>query len=192
MSTLPGPNAALLVVDVQTGVVAEAWERDRVVANVALAVDRARAAGLAVIWVQHEDDELQPGTAAWQWVPELQPLPSEACVAKQFNSAFEGTPLLPLLDQAGVSRLYLAGAASNWCIRATAYGALERVSGHLGLQRTEDALYRGVFRMDVAVVHLLEGRWTEAWRELEDTRAEIAPACPAARQKAICTRFRHR
>lgn len=126
MSTLPGPNAALLVVDVQTGVVAEAWERDRVVANVALAVDRARAAGLAVIWVRHEDDELQPGTAAWQWVPELQPLPSEACVAKQFNSAFEGTPLLPLLDQAGVSRLYLAGAASNWCIRATAYGALER------------------------------------------------------------------
>ncbi len=126
MPTRQGPHAALLVVDVQTGVVAQAWERDRVVANVALAVERARAAGVRVIWVQHEDDELQRGSAAWQWVPELQPLPGEACVAKQFNSAFEGTPLLPLLEQAGVSRLVLAGASSNWCIRATAHGALER------------------------------------------------------------------
>jgi hypothetical protein len=79
-----------------------------------------------VIWVQHEDDELQRGSAAWQWVPELQLQPGEACVDKQFNSAFEGTPLLTLLDQAGVSHLFLAGALSNWCIRATAYGALER------------------------------------------------------------------
>ena len=85
MSTLPGPNAALLVVDVQTGVVAEAWERDRVVANVALAVDRARAAGLAVIWVQHGTTSCSPVWSAWQWVPELQPLPSEACAAKQFT-----------------------------------------------------------------------------------------------------------
>lgn len=126
MPTRPGPHAALLVVDVQTGVVAKAWERDRVVANVALAVDRARAAGVAVIWVQHEDDELPRGSDAWQWAQELRPLPGEACVAKQFNSAFEGTPLLQLLEQAGVSRLFLAGASSNWCIRATAHGALER------------------------------------------------------------------
>ncbi len=34
--------------------------------------------------------------------------------------------MLAWLDQAGVSRLFLAGAATNWCIRATAYGALER------------------------------------------------------------------
>lgn len=126
MTTRAGSKTALLVVDVQTGVIASAWERDRVVANVARAVDRARAAGVPVVWVQHHDDELKRGSAEWQWAPELEPLASESRVDKQHNSSFEETPLLALLDELGVSHIVLAGAATNWCIRATAYGALER------------------------------------------------------------------
>ena len=65
-------------------------------------------------------------TPGWQWVPELQPADGEAQVHKSFNSAFEDTDLLALLDRHAVSRIFLAGAATNWCIRATAYGALDR------------------------------------------------------------------
>jgi nicotinamidase-related amidase len=126
MATRPGSKSALLVVDVQVGVVANAWNRDRVVANVALAVHRAREAGTPIIWVQHDDDELQRDTAPWQWAPELQPAAGELRIHKSFNSAFEGTELLSELDRLGVGRIVLAGAATNWCIRATAYGALER------------------------------------------------------------------
>ena len=126
MATRSGSNCALLVVDVQVGVVAAAWQRDRVVGNVAQVVRRARDAGAPVIWVQHEDEELKHGTPDWQWVPELQPLPGEARVQKHYNSAFEETELLPLLERLDVSRIVLAGAATNWCIRATAYGALDR------------------------------------------------------------------
>lgn len=126
MSTRPGTRSALLVVDVQVGVVARAWERDRIVGNVALAVRRAREAGVPVVWVQHHDDELQRDSPAWQWVPELDPQPGELRIDKRFNSAFEDTPLLAELDRLGVSRIVLAGAATNWCIRATAYAALER------------------------------------------------------------------
>lgn len=126
MATRPGTAAALLIVDVQVDVVAQAWERARIVGNVAGAVRRAREAGVDVIWVQHHDDELQRDSPGWQWVPELQPLPGEARIHKRHNSAFEDTPLLALLDARGVSRLFLAGAATNWCIRATAYGALDR------------------------------------------------------------------
>jgi nicotinamidase-related amidase len=79
-----------------------------------------------VIWVQHHDDELKPDTPEWEWVPELQPLPAEARINKSFNSAFEDTDLLSVLDKQRVSRIFLAGAATNWCIRATAYGALDR------------------------------------------------------------------
>ncbi len=71
MSTREGSAAALLVLDVQVGVVASAWERDRVVACVAQAVGRAREAGVPVVWVQHHDEELMHGSPAWQWVPEL-------------------------------------------------------------------------------------------------------------------------
>lgn len=121
-----GTKAALVVVDTQVGVVATAYQRDAVVSNIADLVQRARSAGVPVIWVQHGDDELVPGQAAWQIVPELAPAPGEGLVAKSFNSAFQQTNLEDLLAQAGASGLVLCGAATNWCIRATAYSALER------------------------------------------------------------------
>ncbi|HET7260582.1 MAG TPA: isochorismatase family protein [Casimicrobiaceae bacterium] len=126
MATRPGTHSVLIVVDVQVGVVAAAWERDRIVGNVALSVRRARESGVPVVWVQHHDGELKPDTPEWQWVPELQPKDGEARVHKSFNSAFEDTDLLAILDGQGVSRIFLAGAATNWCVRATAYGALDR------------------------------------------------------------------
>ncbi|MDP9696314.1 UNVERIFIED_ORG: nicotinamidase-related amidase [Arthrobacter globiformis] len=53
MTTLPDrPNTALVVLDVQKGVVAEAHQRDAVVSNIALLVDRAREAGVPVVWVR--------------------------------------------------------------------------------------------------------------------------------------------
>jgi nicotinamidase-related amidase len=121
-----GGRSALVVVDVQVGVVDGAWEADRVVGNVARAVERARAAGVPVVWVQHQDEELVPDTPAWQWVPELVPAEGEARVHKGYNSSFEKTSLEDELERLGVSHLALAGAATNWCIRATAYAALER------------------------------------------------------------------
>lgn len=122
-----GHRPVLIVVDVQVGVVDGAWEAPRVVANVARAVERARTAGVPVIWVQHADaNELPQGSPQWQWVPELVPLPGEPLIGKQFNSAFEQTTLERELELIGATQLVLAGAATNWCIRATAYGALDR------------------------------------------------------------------
>lgn len=121
-----GNRTVLLVVDVQVGVMQSAWEAAPVIHNVARVVDKARAAAVPVIWVQHGDADLVPGSAAWQWVPELVPAAGELRIDKQFNSAFEQTPLDDALARLGASHLVLAGAASNWCIRATAHGALDR------------------------------------------------------------------
>ncbi len=66
-----GKQGVLVVVDVQVGVMAEAWDADRVVANVALAVERARAADVPVVWVQHAGDDLTPDTPEWQLAPQL-------------------------------------------------------------------------------------------------------------------------
>lgn len=122
-----GDQAALLVVDVQVGVMQEAWDASRVIGQVARTVQRAREEGVPVVWVQHtSEDELPSGSPPWQWVPALQPAPGEALIHKQFNSAFEQTTLNEVLAGLGVSHIVLAGASTNWCIRATAYGALER------------------------------------------------------------------
>lgn len=121
-----GDQAVLLVVDVQVGVMAESSNVPRTVANVARAVERARAQQVPVIWVQHEDDELARDSAAWQWVPELVPAAGEARIHKRYHSSFEHTDLGDALARLGASHIVLAGAMTNWCIRATAYGALER------------------------------------------------------------------
>jgi nicotinamidase-related amidase len=121
-----GNKSVLVIVDVQVGVVAEAHDADRVVSNIALAVDRARQADVPVMWVQHSDDELAYGSDAWQWAPPLVPAEGETRVYKHFNSSFENTDLENHLATTNATHIALAGAASNWCIRATAYGALER------------------------------------------------------------------
>jgi nicotinamidase-related amidase len=121
-----GDKKILLVVDAQAGVVAEAWEASRVVENIGRAVEKARAAGVPVIWVQHADEELVSGSAAWQLAEGLSPAKDEPVVHKQFNSSFEQTTLEETLAALGATHVVLAGAATNWCVRATAYGALDR------------------------------------------------------------------
>jgi len=127
MATIRQGNATvLMVVDVQVGVMKSAWDGGRVIGNVARAVERARAQGVPIVWVQHGDDDLRQGSAEWQWVPELQPREGEPRVYKGFNSAFEDTELERVLGDLGATHIVLAGAATNWCIRATAYGAIDR------------------------------------------------------------------
>ena len=128
MATLENrPNVALVVLDFQTGVVAEAHERDAVVANVARLVAMARAAQVPVVWVQHEDDEhLAHGSAAWQIVGELDPAEAEAHVEKRYADAFDETTLESVLAGLGVGRLVIAGAQTDECIRSTLHGAVVR------------------------------------------------------------------
>jgi nicotinamidase-related amidase len=121
-----GNKGVLLVVDVQVGVLREAWEAPRVIRNVARAVERARAQGVPVFWVQHTSHELPAGSPEWQWVPELAPAAGELLIPKRFNSAFEQTPLEDELARLGATHIALAGASTNFGIRATAYAALDR------------------------------------------------------------------
>lgn len=121
-----GKRSVLVVVDVQVDVVRDAWERSRVIGNVARAVELARAQGAPVLWVQHEADDMPRGSAGWQWVSELVPRDGDVRIFKRFPSSFEDTPLEAELARLGATRIVLAGAQTNWCIRATAYAALER------------------------------------------------------------------
>jgi nicotinamidase-related amidase len=120
------PNTALLVVDMQRGVVAEAYRRDDVIATIAALVEKARDAGAEVVWVQHSGEELPPGSDAWQYVPELARLDSEPLVPKEYSDAFEATDLESVLAGRGIGRFFLAGAQTDECIRSTLHGAITR------------------------------------------------------------------
>lgn len=126
MAKNKGNQAVLIVVDVQVGVMQNLWDTPRIIQNIQTAVEKARAQHIPVIWVQHEEDGLDFNTPDWQIVPELVPAEGETRIYKKFNSSFEQTPLEEALTAQNASHIVLAGAATNWCIRATAYGVLER------------------------------------------------------------------
>ena len=127
MTTLSGrPHTALLVIDVQNGIMASAYERDQVVANVATLVERARSAGIGVVWVQHSSAELPRDSETWQYVPELTRRESEPLVHKEYGDSFEDTDLESVLAARGIGRLVVAGAQTDECIRSTLHGAITR------------------------------------------------------------------
>jgi len=128
MTTLTDrPHTALLVIDVQNGVVTGAIRRDEVVANINSLVARARAEGVPVVWIQHSDeDELTEGSEAWEYVPELVRDDKEPLVHKRYGDSFEATELESVLAERGVGRLVVAGAQTDACIRSTLHGAITR------------------------------------------------------------------
>jgi nicotinamidase-related amidase len=127
MTTLGNrPDTALLVIDVQNGVVAGNYRRDAVVANIGSLVEKARREDVPVIWVQHSDEGLERESADWQIVPELNPDGSEPLVEKHYGDSFEDTTLENVLARLGVGRLVVVGAQTDACIRSTLHGAFAR------------------------------------------------------------------
>ncbi len=157
MSTLADrPHTALVVIDVQNGVVAEAHDRDAVVGRIAGLVGRARSEGTPVVWVQHADDNLVRGTEPWEYVPELPRLASEPLVHKGFGDSFEDTDLEQVLASAGVGRLVVAGAQTDACIRSTIHGAFTRgydVTLVSDAHTTEDSTTYGAPPPEAIIAH---------------------------------------
>lgn len=120
------PNTALMVIDVQNGVVTGVHQRDEVVANIARLVEKARDEGVPIVWVQHSDEQLKKGSEAWEYVPELKRQETEPLVHKTFADSFEDTDLEEVLAGAGIGRLVVAGAQTDECIRSTIHGAFVR------------------------------------------------------------------
>jgi nicotinamidase-related amidase len=127
MTSLPDRSgSALLIIDVQRDVVANAHDRDGVIANINRLLQQARDTATPVIWVQHSDDGLPEGSDGWRYVDELKRDESEPLVHKHFGDSFEETELEDLLAEREVGRVVVTGAQTDACIRSTLHGALVR------------------------------------------------------------------
>lgn len=126
MSTLSRGGSALLVIDVQVGVVAEAHKRNETVAAISVSIAKARAAGIPVIWVQHSDSELVLESPEWEIVEELTPEAGERMIRKTYRSSFESTELEQVLTELSADHLFICGAETNNCVRHTSHSAFER------------------------------------------------------------------
>ncbi|MGE9808597.1 MULTISPECIES: isochorismatase family protein [unclassified Janibacter] len=127
MTTLENrPNTALLIIDMQRGVIDGHPTRDETVAKVEGLVDKARALDVPVVWVQHSSDHLAKGSESWEYAPELTATENEPVVHKLYGDAFEATDLEAVLADRGVGRVVVAGAQTDACVRSTLHGAFVR------------------------------------------------------------------
>ncbi|MBO3093582.1 isochorismatase family protein [Cellulomonas dongxiuzhuiae] len=127
MTTLENRDrSALLVIDVQTGVLVGAHDRDGVLGRIGVLLERARGDGTEVVWVQHSSDQLPVESEPWQIVSELTVRDGEPVVHKRYGDAFEATDLEDVLAARGIGRLVVAGAQTDACVRSTLHGALTR------------------------------------------------------------------
>lgn len=116
-------TSALLVIDMQQGNTSGAWQRDEVIGRIRSLIDRAKRAGVPVLWIQHESGPFTPGSDAWQIVDELRPDDADTVIGKEYLDAFVETTLRQELDELGVGHLVLCGAATDACVRSTSQRA---------------------------------------------------------------------
>ncbi|MFE1185176.1 isochorismatase family protein [[Kitasatospora] papulosa] len=129
-ATVLDPRTALVVVDLQKGIVAlpTAHPAEDVVANSAALADAFRAKGLPVLLVRvtggapgRTEGAARSGEPAADWadiVPELGPRDGDVVVTKRQWGAFHGTPLDLELRRRGITQVVLTGIGVESTARA--------------------------------------------------------------------------
>lgn len=128
---MDGKNTALVVIDVQRGILdfpglARKKEidqaLDQTVLRIGALIERARAARVPVVYVQHDGGpghRLEPNTAGWPIRTEIAPLPGEPLIRKRACDAFFETRLREELAACNVRQLVIAGCMTQYCIDTT-------------------------------------------------------------------------
>lgn len=122
-------SAAVVIIDVQEALVAGAFQRAALIANLNGLIRRARAAGVPVIFVQHHHatfEPMKPGSAGWALHAGLDRRDDDPVIGKQASDAFYGTALESELRALGVGEVIIAGMQTEYCVDSTCRAALSR------------------------------------------------------------------
>lgn len=129
-------RTALVVMDVQRALFEpepRPHEADAVLARIRSLARQARAAGVPVVWLQHEraHHALAHGGDGWALPAAVQAAPGDHFVRKTTPDAFSRTGLADWLAARGIAHLVVCGYASEYCIDTS----IRRAAG-LGLAVT--------------------------------------------------------
>jgi nicotinamidase-related amidase len=118
-------STALLLVDAQVNMFAPdaaVYRGEEMLATLRDLVERARSAGVPVIYIQNNggpDEPDLPGTPGWEIHPDLAPRPDDIVIQKHTPNSFYQTPLLETLRQRDITALVIAGMQTEYCIDTT-------------------------------------------------------------------------
>lgn len=129
---MPAPLAAVIVIDLQTGMFNGVLEpplknAETLVPNAKAVIAWARATGRPLAFVRHDGpkgDPLAPGEPGWPVWPELGQAADEPTFGKSVGDAFSNPALGEWVGQAG--EVILLGAQSENCVADTLRSAIAR------------------------------------------------------------------
>lgn len=116
------PKTALLIIDMQVGALECIdplfYQMGPLVQRLAQVLDKARTAGIAVVFAQHHNPNGFPlrGSRAWELIAEMTPQSGEIVIHKTTPDPFLNTSLDQQLRQVGVSQLVVGGIQTADCI----------------------------------------------------------------------------
>ncbi|MFG3018097.1 isochorismatase family protein [Streptomyces sp. NPDC048254] len=116
------PDTALLIIDMQRALLKDAHDGEACLGRVAELAERARAAGVPVVYLRQRFDQVPP-----EWLevhPTLTPRPGDVVLDKDSADSFLGTALGEVLAGLAVRRLVVTGNASDYCVDSTSRSAL--------------------------------------------------------------------
>jgi nicotinamidase-related amidase len=124
---------ALMVIDVQQAMFADPdnlpYEGEAMVARIRSLIERARAAGKPVFFIQHDGgpgDTLDRAGPGFAYRPELAPRAGDPVIVKRYCSGFQETDLQARLQAAAVKDLAICGMQTEYCVDTTLRAAFER------------------------------------------------------------------
>ena len=121
-------HTAVLVIDVQQGLCSGTYaclDPAGLIDRINAVTARARAAGVPVVLIQHEDDGLLAhGSAAWQLAEGLVAEPADIRLRKTVTDSFHRTDLHERLQRLGVQQLVICGLQSEFCVDTTTRSAM--------------------------------------------------------------------
>ena len=181
-------STALLVVDVQNEAVAKGpYRADEVLANIATLIAACRAAGVEVIYVQHDEEpgtDGAPGTEGWEIHASMRPAEGEKVVRKRYNSAFRETELEAYLEERSIDTLIVTGIQTEYCVDTTVRVAFEYGFGVVIPEWTNTTYDNGeVKASQIYELHnrrIFDGRFATL-RSMEETVELIRSNAPGSR-----------
>jgi len=117
----------LLVIDMQRGLVLGAYRQHELVATVNGLIERSRAAGVPVVFVQHNHATFEPmkrGNRGWEIFAELDCQEDDPVVEKEACDAFYETTLDATLQGLDVEELVITGLQTEYCVDTACRAAL--------------------------------------------------------------------
>lgn len=152
---MPAPRV-LMVIDMQNGV----FENPRINRETCTSrINQLIAAADKVIFIQHAEAGLEPGSEAFDLLPELVQPADALYVTKTACDAFYRTPLEDLLRENNISEFVVCGCATDYCVDSTIKNGASR-----GFAMTVAGDAHTTANRPAALAEVLIAHYNDVWR----------------------------